>query len=217
MVKTRWTGLAMFVVFGCGGGAASAPETKLASESTTATTDVQPAGEVADDSPTEPARVESPLPEGWSRYVDERFAFSVDAPVEPTRGVEQVPTDVGILEGHTYSFTVASAPGALLVMVTPGYFANTGKDVQQILDDGQAGALTEMNATLVSSENVVLDGNPGRVFRFEAAVQGTDAEGLVHTYIREGSLYQVMLIYMTSATAFAADGERFVESFRFVE
>jgi hypothetical protein len=210
MSLRAWSLGVVFVV-GCGGGGgtpAAEPTPAITPLAESAANTSQPAadlGAVAD---------ERPVPDGWIRFVDDKFGFSVDAPVEPTSGVQDVPTAIGMLKAYTYSFALPNAQGAMLAMVTPSYFTDAA-DTQKLLDDGQAGALQSMNATLVSSEDTVLDTNPGRVFRFTAMPQGMPASGVVHVYLRDGALYQVMTVYADAAPDYAAVGEQFVESFRF--
>ncbi|MBZ0231174.1 MAG: hypothetical protein K8M05_02415 [Deltaproteobacteria bacterium] len=149
-------------------------------------------------------------------YRDDAHGFAVEAARAPTTGEQQVPTAIGTLTAHTYMFSSPSAPGAMMVAVTPSFYKDGELDVKRSLDDGQHGMLTNMGATLVDSADLELDGATGRMFRFTARPQGQRATGYGKMYLRDGSLYQILVVHLDSAGAFKAEGERFVDSFQFV-
>lgn len=151
----------------------------------------------------------------WKAFTDDTHGFSVEGPIAPEKGEQDVPTAIGTLKAYTYGFTPPGAQGAMLAMVTPSYFAEGDLDVQRMLDDGQAGALGSMGGTLAESKDIEMDGAPGRMFRFTATPQGMKASGYVKVFLRDGALYQVMMVHADAATAFKAQGERFVDSFKF--
>lgn len=148
-------------------------------------------------------------------YQDDAYGFAVEAARAPTKGEQQVPTAIGTLTAHTYMFSSASAPGAMMVAVTPSFDKDGELDAKRALDDGQQGMLTNMSAKLVESAELELDGATGRMFRFTARPQGQRAAGYGKMYLRDGALYQILVVHLDSAKGFKEEGERFVDSFRF--
>jgi len=149
-------------------------------------------------------------------YQDDAYGFAVEAARAPTKGEQQVPTAIGTLTAHTYMFSSATAPGAMMVAVTPSFDKDGELDAKRALDDGQQGMLTNMGATLVDTADLELDGATGRMFRFTARPQGQRATGYGKMYVRDGALYQILVVHLDSAKGFKDEGERFVDSFRFV-
>lgn len=149
-------------------------------------------------------------------FQDDTLGFAVEAARTPTRGEQQVPTAIGVLTAQTFMFSSANAPGAMMVVATPSFDKDGDLDLERALEDGLQGMLANMGGTLVESAAVELDGATGRRFRFTARPQGQRATGYGKMFLRDGTLYQILVVHMDRARAFQAEGERFVDSFRFV-
>jgi hypothetical protein len=152
----------------------------------------------------------------WKTYNDDVQGFTVQGPVAPEKGEQDIPTVLGNVKAYTYGFTAPGAQGAMIAMVAPNYVKGVELDVKKMLDDGQAGALASMSGTLAESEDIEMDGHPGRMFRFTATPQGMKASGYVKVFLRDDALYQVMMVYADAAPSYKVQGERFVDSFKFL-
>ncbi len=142
-------------------------------------------------------------------YTNTELGFAVDAPRTPKRARASAPSEAGQLELQTFDFAPPGTQGGLIVSVNP-----MPADREIDLDGARDGAIRSMAGKLVSTEDVELDGHPGRVFRFRVPAQ--KIAGYVRFYERDHMLYQVLLAHLEGDEKLRQTGEQFVDSFRFV-
>ncbi|MEZ4403873.1 MAG: hypothetical protein R3B06_27870 [Kofleriaceae bacterium] len=214
MITTRSSARLAVVLAGCALAVACDPAAKPDPARTpAAAAEVAGAPAATSAKPARPAPAQ-PAPAA-KIFRDDTYGFSVASARTPTEQDQQVPTDVGPVQARFYTFSAASAPGAIMVAVTPSAVFKGGS-AEQILDGAEAGAIKNMGGTLVGSEPIELDGNPGRALHFTVKPQGHAATGEARLFLRDGALYQVLEIHMDSASAFAAEGRAVLDSFAFV-
>jgi hypothetical protein len=146
--------------------------------------------------------------DGWQRFEDDTYAFSVDAPMQPEVSDQPTPTVDGMVTSKVYMFSKPAANGAMMVMITRG-----DENATLDFDDAVNSSMAPMSGTVIEQEEIEIEGNPGREVRFSAAPQGRKAEGRMKMVVRKGTVLQALVIHAAGDQRFRADGDRFVDSF----
>lgn len=119
--------------------------------------------------------------------------------------VSDVPSELGELKLYMYT-SVDSEHGVCLVGYSDVKTITMSDGVkQEMLEGAQEGALSNMNATLVSEEEITLDGNPGRSIRFISETEEMNLRGRMDYYIVGRRMYQVGFIEIADG-ALESDG-----------
>ena len=175
------------------------------------------AGTGTDAAPTPPPAPPDAAP-AWKPRAGK--GFTVDAPQDPDQNQKDLPTAAGPLPTTYYGgYVPDGSPGAMQVMVSdipPAILKKTTPaKLLTIMRDGLA---KKFGGTVEKEENVKLGGETGKDLRYK----GKDPEAgefasRMRLFIHKGKLFQVQVIHAADAADFAAQGDKFVESFAFVD
>jgi len=154
-------------------------------------------------SPAPPAPSPSPPHPDWKTYSFSADGFSASFPSEPVEQKQTVQTSAGTFELRTY---LAASPSAALYIGVCDYGeAAMESDPDAVLDGAKNGAVSNVNARLISSKKVMLGIYPG--IAFEAESPASHFFGRI--YLVGSILYQVFVA--------PAAGENFPEAARFLD
>ncbi len=126
----------------------------------------------------------------WEKYKSEELAFIAEFPGTPEKTVQQVQTAVGELDMHMVTY---SGNDFFYSIVRTEYpkeqFSDMSDDrIKSVLD----GAVTNVNGTLESDENITLNGYPGRKVKIKT--NGMDM--FMNAYLVDNKMYITQAIYM---------------------
>jgi hypothetical protein len=144
----------------------------------------------------------------WKPYSYPADGFSAAYPSEPALQTKELPTAVGKLNLHSY--LVQDADVALLVAVCDYGESASGKPADPILDGAQAGAISNVQAHLLSGEKVMLGDTPGR--QYEAESSQLHFSGRI--YLVGTVLYQILAAAPLGKTY--PEMGRFLNSFQII-
>lgn len=147
-----------------------------------------------------------------------RFSISIpDGYSEPELESNDIPSEIGEIKLYMYT-SVNMTEGVCLV----GY-----SDIQSItmtdelkiemLEGAKEGAISNMNATLQSEEEMTIDGHPGRSIRFTTDNEGTTLRGRMDYYMVENRLYQVGFIEIANNSLDGAPVKGYFNSFKLTQ
>ena len=151
----------------------------------------------------------APEPEEFS---SESGNFTVQTPIELEESSQSVETAVGPIEIHTFT---AENRTAAYVVAYSDYPAEmvAQTDPEELLNGSRDGAVQNVGGTLISEDQIELDGNPGRALVIDAATEdGEQATVNANLYLFENRLYQVLVV-VPKGEEDKVDIEGFLNSF----
>jgi hypothetical protein len=166
-----------FLLVACDGGSDEADttmdtDTGTDTESTTTTTDASDGG-----------------------YSSSEGMFSVTFPSnmdDPQEQTQQVPTEIGKIDMTMVMTTNANSVAMVAYAQYPDQAFDPGK-TKDVLDGAQNGALTNMNGTADSQEDITVEGHPGRSIYFTGSAPNNQAAyGRVDMILAKPFFYQVL-------------------------
>lgn len=149
---------------------------------------------------------EQPVEDPWKEFTSEEGRFTVNMPGQPSYNTQPVPTTQGTVTLHTYLIQHGVMAYGVMYNDVGGEVA----DVQQFLDSRRDGALSTVKGTLVSEENITIDGHPGRELKLKT---GDNIQYTGRHYLVNGRFYQVIATAPAGVNADAAI-KKFLDSFK---
>lgn len=200
--------LITLLLIACGGGA---EPTQVPSQAPTAIPEP-----TAISAPTAiPEPTATPAAE-WEEITSEEGWFSISMPSEPAEQQQNLPDELVL---HSFMAEGEQAAYAVMYSDFPEMITVADQElIEQLLDDGRDGALTNMSGTLVGEESVSLGDHPGRHIVYDISEQATPGggEGILRVYLVDGRLFQLMALGVKGELP-AEDVERFLKSFQVLE
>jgi serine/threonine protein kinase len=150
----------------------------------------------------------NPPPE-WQEFSSQEGRFSVMMPGKPQP--EAMDTGSGITGGKI--FTVDTG-GIFYGVAYSDYESNivSGQTTDQLLNGAKEGVLYNTEGDLLSDNEIWIDSYPGKELRVQAPDNMLLRQRL---YLVENRLYQVIIV-TDNETAYAADIDKFVQSFKLI-
>jgi len=141
----------------------------------------------------------------WNEFSSSEGKFAVSMPGTPKQETE---TDEDGLTAHSFTVELQNPDSAYLVTYydVPEVAKATPEQVKELLDGTPDAFAKGGNANLTRSQNIILDGNPGREFEF-TSTEGFSGKGRV--YLVQQRLFLVVAIAPQTQSI-----QRFLESFR---
>ena len=141
----------------------------------------------------------------WKEFSSSEGKFTVSMPGTPKQETE---TDEDGLTSHSFTVELENPDSAYLVTYydVPEVAKATPEQIQELLDGAPDAFAKGGNAELTRSQNIILDGNPGREFEF-TSTEGFSGKGRV--YLVEERLFLVVAIAPQRQNI-----QRFLDSFR---
>jgi len=124
----------------------------------------------------------------WKEYEYPADGFAISAPAKPVSQDQQTSTVIGQLQSHTYMIELGGDAGVVVSVTDFGKGPNV--NAKEMLQGAKEGSLKSTNSKLVSEKEILLDGNPGLEFDFEASAY----HGHARYYIVRGRLLALMSI-----------------------
>lgn len=134
----------------------------------------------------------------WEKYKSEELAFVTEFPGTPEESVQQIKTVVGELDMHIVAYSTSNTnDNAFYGVIRSDYpkeqFSDMSEEkIKSILDGAVNGAVSNVNGTLESDENVTLNGYPGRKIKIKA----TGMEMFMNAYLVDNVMYIAQVIGM---------------------
>jgi hypothetical protein len=148
----------------------------------------------------------------YEEFSSESGNFTIDAPETLEETQQSVQTPVGPIDIHT--FTTESENSAYVVAYSdyPSEIMEQ-TDPETLLNSSRDGAINNLGGTLVSEEDIDLDGNPGRSLVIDTAA-GTEEAATINSriYLVDNRLYQVLVV-VPEGEEKVIDSTAFLESF----
>lgn len=138
-----------------------------------------------------------------------QFSIETPAPFEETQ--QSVETPVGPIEIRTYTAETEETAYVVAYSDYPPEMVNE-TDPQMLLNSSRDGAVTNLGGTLVSEEEIELDGYPGRSLVISANTQNQAATINSRIYLVDNRLYQILVVAPEGGED-AAVSEQFLSSF----
>jgi hypothetical protein len=160
------------------------------------------------DTAAEDAKVET--------FTSETGGFTIDSPLDLIEASQSVPTAAGDIDIYTYT---AENDNAAYVVAYSDYPAEIVEqtDPAMILDGGRDGAVGNVGGTLVSEDQIELDGNPGRSLVIDAETDDGQAATInARIYLVENRLYQALVVVPKDGED-KVDIQGFLDSFTLTE
>jgi hypothetical protein len=145
----------------------------------------------------------------WQAYSYPEDGFSVSLPATPDIGKQNTDTSIGTLAIHTYSAQDGSVE--FLVAVTDFGQQSASVDPDKLLQSGMNGAMSNINAHVVSQKAIALGANHG--LAFEAESDKLHLSG--RFYMVGNSLYQTMVALPVGSNY--PNTARFLDSFALIQ
>ena len=141
----------------------------------------------------------------WKEFSSSEGKFAVSMPGTPKQETE---TDEDGLTSHSFTVELENPNSAYLVTYydVPEVAKATPEQIKELLDGTPDAFAKGGNAQLTRSQNIILDGNPGREFEF-TSTEGFSGKGRV--YLVEERLFLVVAIAPQSQNI-----QQFLDSFR---
>lgn len=153
----------------------------------------------------------------WVKFTPTDGAFSISFPSDPKENEQKLETDIGPLLVKMY--TAASTDNDAYMLMTTDYPAssNVHSDADEaflakLFRGGIDGAMQNLgDASLLSENNIKLDGYPGREFK----ISFMSGEGLVHgrIYLVRNRMYMVQIVG-SKENAEKWEADRYLTSFK---
>lgn len=134
----------------------------------------------------------------WEKYKSEELAFIAEFPGTPEKTVQQVQTAVGALDMHMIAYSTSNTDdNAFYGVIRTDYpkeqFSDISEEtVKSILDGAVNGAVSNVNGTLESDENITLNGYPGRKIK----IKTNGMEMFMNAYLVDNVMYVTQVIAM---------------------
>jgi hypothetical protein len=145
----------------------------------------------------------------WKPYPYPADGFSASFPSQPSFEKQNLPTDAGTVDYHTY--TADDASTSLVAGVTNFGPVLAGKDPDAILQGAKAGAVTNSKGKLVSEKPITLGANHGIAFEIET----DSARVTARVYLAGTSIYE--MIVASPLNSNYADTTRFLDSLQLID
>jgi len=145
----------------------------------------------------------------WKPYPYPADGFSASFPSQPTLDKQNIATDAGPVEYHSY--TVEDASTALIAGVTNFGPTLAGKDPDKILQGAKTGAVTNSKGRLVSEKPITLGVNHG----IEFVIDSDSARVTARVYLVGTSIYEVIVASPSQSNY--ADATRFLDSLQLID
>ena len=158
---------------------------------------------------TEAAAAPPPPAADWKPYPYPADGFSASFPSQPQFDKQNIATDAGPVEYHSYTVEVAST--ALIAGVTNFGPSLAGKDPDKILQGAKTGAVTNSKGRLVSEKPITLGVNHG----IEFVIDSDSARVTARVYLVGTSIYEVIVASPSQSNY--ADATRFLDSLQLID
>lgn len=154
------------------------------------------------------------IAQSWEDYKSEELAFIAEFPGTPQKTVQQLQTAVGELDMHMVSYSTSNTnDNAFYGIIRSDYpkeeFSDMSEEkIKSILDGAVNGAVSNVNGTLESDENVTLNGYPGRKIKIKAS----GMEMFMNAYLVDNVMYIAQVIGMEGSVN-TKNLNKFLEAF----
>lgn len=150
-----------------------------------------------------------------TEFINEEGNFSVMSPFSLEESSQTVDTAAGPIEIH---FFMADDGNSAFMVGYSDYPAEIVdiNDPNDMLDGAAEGATANINGTLVSQNNITLDGYPGRELALEGTFDNFNASAKARIYLVGNRLYQVLVI-SSEGNITTEDMDAFLQSFKLLE
>ena len=145
----------------------------------------------------------------WKTYPYPADGFSASFPSQPRFEKQNIPTDAGTVEYHSY--TADDNSSALIAGITNFGATLAGKDPGVILQGAKKGAVTNSKGKLVSEKSITLGNNPG----IEFVIDSDSARVTARVYLVGTSIYE--MIVASPQQANYAEVTRFLDSLQLID
>ena len=151
----------------------------------------------------------------WQQIGSQDGRFALMMPEFPNYDVQEVLTPVGTLELHIFS--VSSADSVFMAAYNDyPEFVVSSSDVGNMLDGARDGAVSNVGGTLLSENQIRLQGYPGRELWIEADVDGQEGLARARIFLVGRRMYQILVAGPKSQFP-SQDAERCLNSFLLVQ
>ena len=132
------------------------------------------------------------VPDGWQAYTSEPGDYTVAFPATPTEQTQNAP----LPDGSTLAMVIVSAQsgGKFFGTARGEYAPGSITDVNASLQGAQDQAIANVNGTLVSSEDVILQGRPGRQFSASVTSGGQQGTLIQRVFLDGDTIYQNIVV-----------------------
>lgn len=173
-------------------------------------------GDVFPDSGATSAELaENPEQPQWQQIGSQDGRFALMMPEFPEYDVQEVLTPVGPLDLHIFS---VSSEDSVFMAAYNDYpeFVVSSSDVGKMLDGARDGAVSNVDGTLLSENQIRLQGYPGRELWIEADVDGEEGLARARIFLVGRRMYQI-LVAGPKRQFPSQDAERCLNSFLLVQ
>ena len=148
-------------------------------------------------------------------FINQEGNFSIMSPLTLEESSQTVDTAAGPIEIH---FFMADDGNSAYMVGYSDYPAEIVElsDPNEMLDGAAQGATANINGTLVSQNNISLDGHPGRELVLTATLEDVDATAKARIYLVGNRLYQVLALGAEGDIS-PEDMDAFLQSFKLLE
>jgi hypothetical protein len=157
----------------------------------------------------EPRAAAPPAAPDWKPYPYPADGFTALFPSSPEAEKQNVATDGGTFEMHTY--TAESNSAALIIAVCDYGSTIAGKSPEDILNGAEKGAIQNIKGVPGSNQKIALGSNPG--LAFEAS--NDSAHISARMYLVGNILYQTLVV--TPLKTNFPDTAKFFDSFKLID
>ncbi len=145
-------------------------------------------------------------------FTSQTGKFSISAPVSLKETTQSVDTQIGPIELHMFSADASNASYMVGYSDYPAEIVNQS-DPQKMLDGSGQGMAQNMGGTIVTANQISLNGNPGRELVVTATSQNQKITVKANIYLVGNRLYQVM-IGLLSSDFNETTADSFLKSFK---
>ncbi len=132
----------------------------------------------------------------WEKYKSDKLAFITEFPGTPEESVQKIQTAVGELDMNMVGYSSSKAGDNVYYGVIRSDYPEeqfsdiSDEQIKSILDGAVNGAVTNVNGTLESDENITLNGYPGR----KILIKTTGMDLYMNAYLVDNVMYITQVI-----------------------
>jgi hypothetical protein len=151
----------------------------------------------------------------WQEFSSKEGGFSILMPGEPEQERLKQSTLTGDVDYVV--FMVERGDSGYMVSfgdMSPQTIAQA--DTNMALEGAVQGAVNSTNSTLVSKQDITLDGYPGKEFEAQAMISGIEVIFKARIYLVQNRLYQILVVGPKDSLS-VADIDKFLYSFKLTQ
>ena len=149
----------------------------------------------------------------WQDFSSDAGKFTVSMPATPKETSQSVDTAAGKIDLHLFTAQVGTSAYLVSYSDYPADMMSQA-DPAKVLDGAMNGAVTNVSGTILSSQDVTLDGNPGKDFTADGKItKPGDGSVRGRIYLVKNRLYQIIIVGLKDQIP-AADADKYMQSFK---